>query len=138
MAKVSLPTRRRLFAAAGALGLGSGPVARMLWAQAQQAPASRITSAMVREAVQLAGLKYSDAEQQGMVASLNRILARAEELHQSPPDNDVPSPILFNPRVPGFPVVVPARVHRSGLRTRAPRRTSMSWSPARSRSTPPA
>lgn len=105
-------SRRRFFAALSALGFGAGPVTRMLWAQAQQAPASRVTPAMIREAVQLAGLKYTEAEQQGMVASLNRILMRAEELHVAPPGNDVPSPILFTPRVPGFPVNVPARVHR--------------------------
>ncbi len=104
--------RRQFFAALAAIGVGSEPFARALFAQAAQAPQSRVTAAMVREAVQLAGLKYSEAEQQGMVASLNRILTRAEELHQAPPDNDVPSPILFNPRVPGFPVVVPPRVHR--------------------------
>jgi len=107
-----IPNRRQFFAALAAIGIGSEPFARALFAQAAQAPQSRVTAAMVREAVQLAGLKYSEAEQQGMVASLNRILTRAEELHLAPPENDVPSPILFNPRVPGFPVVVPARVHR--------------------------
>jgi len=80
---------------------------------------------MVREAVQLAGLKYSEAEQQGMVASLNRILSRAEELHQAPPENDVPSPILFNPRVPGFPVVVPSRAHRPAVARRQARPASL-------------
>ena len=67
---------------------------------------------MVRAAVALAGLQYTDAEQLDMVASLNRILTRAQDLHTAPPDNDVPSPLLFNPRVPGFPVAVPTRVHR--------------------------
>jgi len=115
-----VPSRRSFFAMMTALGLGSEPLVRELYALASQAPQSRVTAAMVKEAVQLAGLKYSEAEQQGMVASLNRILTRAEELHLAPPDNDVPSPILFNPRVPGFPVVVPARVHRPAA---APRQT---------------
>ncbi len=106
------PARRQFFAALTALGLGSEALRHDLFAQASQAPQSRVTAAMVKEAVELAGLKYTEAEQQGMVASLNRILLRAEELHQAPPDNDAPSPILFNPRVPGFPVVVPTRVHR--------------------------
>jgi len=102
-------------AALTTLGLAAEPFAAALAAGAPtgtQAPQSRVTAEMVREAVRLAGLTYSEAEQQGMVASLNRILARAEDLHQAPPDNDVPSPILFNPRVPGVPVVVPSRMHR--------------------------
>ena len=115
------PGRRQFFAALTALGLGSEPFARALFAGGLQAPQPRVTPAMVREAVQLAGLKYTEAEQQGMVASLNRILTRAEELHQAPPDNDVPSPILFNPRVPGFPVVVPSRVHRPAAASRQSR-----------------
>lgn len=108
-------SRRQFVAALAAFGLGSEPLVRTVFAQGTQTQPSRVTAAMIREAVALAGLKYTDAEQQGMVASLNRILARAEELHQAPPDNDVPSPILFTPRVPGFPVVVPTRVHRPSV-----------------------
>ncbi len=112
------PDRRQFVAALATLGIGSEAFAQALLAQASQAPSSRVTPAMVREAVRLAGLTYSDAEQQGMVASLNRILSRAESLHQAPPDNDVPSPLLFNPRVPGFPVDLPARVHRPAVPSR--------------------
>src|SRR5215831_16080971 len=104
-------SRRRFFASVTALGL-SAPFARALWAQAQQAPASRVTPEMVRDAVRLAGLSYTDAEQALMVGSLNRILTRAEDLHRAPPDNAAATPILFNPRVPGVPIVVPQRVHR--------------------------
>jgi Asp-tRNA(Asn)/Glu-tRNA(Gln) amidotransferase A subunit family amidase len=117
------PSRRSFFAMMTALGLGSEPLVRELYALALQAPQgtpSRVTAEMVRNAVQLAGLKYTEAEQQGMVASLNRILTRAEELHVAPPDNDAPTPLLFDPRVPGFPVVVPSRVHRPAV---APRQT---------------
>jgi len=118
-------SRRRFFASLSALGLTSAPFARALWAQAQQAPASRITKAMVGEASQLAGLTFSDAEQQGMLASLNRILTRAEDLHKTPPENDAPSPMPFNPRVPGFPVMLPSRVHRPSTPGRQARPASL-------------
>lgn len=111
-------TRRRFFATLSGLGLTSVPFGRALWAQAQ---ASRVTDAMVREASQLAGLTFGDAERQGMMASLNRILTRADDLHKTPPANDAPSPILFNPRVPGRPVTVPARIHRLTAPPRRPR-----------------
>jgi len=117
--------RRQFVATLTALGLGAESFGRALSARAPQAPPSRVTAEMVRAAVLLAGLKYSETEQQGMVASLNRILLRAEELHQAPPDNDVPSPILFNPRVPGFPVVLPARVHRPSAPARQARPSSL-------------
>jgi Asp-tRNA(Asn)/Glu-tRNA(Gln) amidotransferase A subunit family amidase len=104
-------SRRRFFASLSALGF-TAPFARALWAQAQQAPASRVTPEMIREAVRLAGLNYTDAEQAAMAGSLNRILTRAEQLHATPPDNAALTPILFDPRVPGIPVDVQRRVHR--------------------------
>jgi Asp-tRNA(Asn)/Glu-tRNA(Gln) amidotransferase A subunit family amidase len=118
---MSAAGRRHFIATLTALGLGAEPFARALLAQGAQAPQSRITAAMVKEAVQLAGLKYTDAEQQAMLTSLNRILLRAEELHQAPPDNDAATPLLFDPRVPGFPVVVPSRVHRPAVAARQTR-----------------
>lgn len=118
-------SRRRFLAVASAVGITSVPFTRALWAQAQQASASRVTDAMVREASQLAGLTFGDAERQGMVASLNRILARADELHKAPPPNEAPSPILFNPRVPGRPVSVPKRLHRLSVTPRQTRPASI-------------
>jgi hypothetical protein len=105
-------SRRLFIAGLSAVGVSSLPFGRSLWAQVRQAPTSRVTLAMIRDASRLAGLTFSDTEQQGMMASLNRILARAEDLHRSPPANDAPSPILFTPRVPGIPVDVPPRTHR--------------------------
>lgn len=113
-------SRRRFVTSITALGL-SAPFAESLWAQAQQAPASRVTPEMIRAACQLAGLDYTDAQQALMARSLNTILARAEELHRTPPDNAAASPILFNPRVPGFPIEVPQRVHRPSTTPRQSR-----------------
>lgn len=114
-------SRRRFVAGLSTLGITSAPFGRALWAQAQRAPAANLTAAMVRDAAAVAGLTYSDAELQGMLGSLNRILARAANLHLTPPENDAPSPIPFNPRVPGIPVSVPARVHRPSTPARQTR-----------------
>jgi Asp-tRNA(Asn)/Glu-tRNA(Gln) amidotransferase A subunit family amidase len=105
-------SRRRFLTGLSAAGLTSVAFGRALWAQLQQAQSSRVTPAMVAEASRLAGLTFSETEQQGMLPSLNRILARAEDLHRTPPGNDAPSPIVFTPRVPGVPVELPVRVHR--------------------------
>ncbi len=104
--------RREFVAALGGLGITSVPLARALWSGTRQAQASRVTADMVRQAAALAGLTFTDGEVQGMLPALNRILGRAEELHRSPPPNETPSPVLFNPRVPGFPVRLPERVQR--------------------------
>ena len=114
-------SRRRFVASLSSLGLTSVPFARSLWAQTRQAPTGTVTIAMVREAASVAGLTYSDAELQGMLGSLNRILARAVDLHRTPPENDAPSPTPFNPRVPGIPVSVPARIHRPSTPNRQTR-----------------
>ena len=90
-------SRRGFVAGLSSLGLTSGPFAESLWAQAQQSPSATVTVAMVREAAAVAGLTYTDAELQGMLGSLNRILARATSLHQSPPENDAPSPVRRRP-----------------------------------------
>jgi Asp-tRNA(Asn)/Glu-tRNA(Gln) amidotransferase A subunit family amidase len=99
--------RRRFLGYFCSTGLASTLFPGLLWARMQERPASRVTLAMVREASRLAGLEFSEAEQQGMIDTLNRILTRADALHESPPGNSVPSPVHFDPRVPGVPVDVP-------------------------------
>lgn len=117
-------SRRRFVARLSVLGL-TAPFADAVWAQAQQAQASRVTAAMVKAAADVAGLSLSEAEQLGMLPSLNRILARAEDLHKAPPDNDAPSPMPFNPRVPGMPATVRARAHRLSTPPRMARPASL-------------
>ena len=103
----------------------TSPFAETVWAQAQQAPAGRVTISMVKAAADVAGLSFTDVEQQGMLASLNRILTRADELHKAPPENDAPSPMPFNPQVPGMPVSIPTRTHRLSTPARMARPASL-------------
>ena len=86
-----LEARRRFLAGVAACGL-TAPFGAAVWAAARQA-GGRVTPDMIQGAARLAGLTFTDAEQQGMTASLNRILTRADDLHRDPPGNDVPSPI---------------------------------------------
>jgi Asp-tRNA(Asn)/Glu-tRNA(Gln) amidotransferase A subunit family amidase len=79
---------------------------------------------MLRAAAQVAGLSFSDEEMERMLPALNRILARAEELHKAPPDNAAWSPTPFDPRVPGFPVTVPSRVQKLSVPARRPKPAS--------------
>lgn len=99
--------RRRFLSYFAGAGLTSTLLPGLLWARIQERPGSRVTLEMVRQASRLAGLDFSEAEQQGMIDTLNRILTRADELHTSTPSNSAASPIHFDPRVPGFPVSIP-------------------------------
>jgi Asp-tRNA(Asn)/Glu-tRNA(Gln) amidotransferase A subunit family amidase len=84
----------------------------VLWAGAQQAPAGRVTEAMIREAAALAGLRFDDAQIKGMIGTLNRITSRIDELHANAPGNEAPTPLQFSPRVAGFPITPPSSVFR--------------------------
>jgi Asp-tRNA(Asn)/Glu-tRNA(Gln) amidotransferase A subunit family amidase len=83
-----------------------------LWAQAQQAPAGRVTEAMIRETAALAGVSLGDIDVKTLINTVNRIATRIDQLHASTPGNEAPSPLQFSPRVAGFPITPPSSVFR--------------------------
>jgi Asp-tRNA(Asn)/Glu-tRNA(Gln) amidotransferase A subunit family amidase len=114
--------RRRAFLACFAgTGLATTLMPGVLWARLQDGAVQRITPDMVREAARVAGLELTDAEQQGMLEPLNRILSVAGDLHREPPVNSAPSPIHFDPRVPGEPLVPPPARFRTSRPSRVSR-----------------
>jgi Asp-tRNA(Asn)/Glu-tRNA(Gln) amidotransferase A subunit family amidase len=115
-------SRRRFLACCSTLGLTSTLFPGVLWARVQQAAAGRVTLEMVREASRLAGLELTEAEQRGMIEAFNRIDPHTERLHADPPGNDVPSPVHFDPRVPGVPITAPAAGGVTVARPRGVRR----------------
>ncbi len=107
-----MDTRRRFLVGCASLGLSTTLLPGVLWAKLQQAGDDRVTAAMLRDAAAIAGLSFTDEEAAGMTATLNRVLARVDELHRAPAENDAPSPLHFDPRVPGHPVALPRREYR--------------------------
>lgn len=105
-------SRRQFLAACSGLGLGGTLFPGALWSSLQASGQERVTLAMVREASALAGLSLSEEEQRGMIGTLNRIRRTVHELHESPADNSAPSPLHFDPRVPGHPIDVKDRPFR--------------------------
>ncbi len=115
MATSPLPrpdARRRFLKSCSAAGLGTGLFPGVLWARMQQAPTGRVTEAMIREAAALAGVPLDDAAVRGMLNTMRGIVTRVDDLHAHAPANDAPSPVLFSPRVAGFPIVTPSSVFR--------------------------
>jgi Asp-tRNA(Asn)/Glu-tRNA(Gln) amidotransferase A subunit family amidase len=97
-------TRRRFITHFAGLGLGATLAPGILWARMQDAGGKRITLAMVTDAMQLAGLEFSETELKAMVDAANQNLTRYEEQRAIHIPNDVSPPFHFSALVPGIEV----------------------------------
>jgi Asp-tRNA(Asn)/Glu-tRNA(Gln) amidotransferase A subunit family amidase len=96
--------RRRFLSYFSGLGLGATLLPGVLWAQVQQEEETRVTPAMLKDALALAGLSFSEEDQKAMLQGVNRNLGNYEELRKMHIPNDVSPPFYFNPIVPGMKV----------------------------------
>ena len=67
-------TRRRFMTYFAGIGLGSTLAPGVVWARMQDAGEKKITLAMVKDAMKLSGLEFTDAELKSMVDSANQNL----------------------------------------------------------------
>ncbi len=104
MKKNTDETRRRFMAHFATLGLSTTLVPGVLWARMQDAGAQEITLAMVTDSLKLAGLEFSDADRESMVAGANRSLTSYADLRKMTIPNDVSPPSHFSALVPGMKV----------------------------------
>jgi len=96
--------RRDFLAFFSGLGLASTLFPGALWAKMQ--PEGTATLEGIREAAKLAGLEFSESEEQAMLEGVNKNLARYREIRGNSLPNEVPLPLYFDPRVPeGSPVL---------------------------------
>src|SRR3990172_2847625 len=93
------PRRRDFLAYFSGLGLASTLFPGALWAKMQ--PEGTATREGIREAAKLAGLDFTESEEQAMLEGVNKNLVRYGEIRGSSLPNDVPLPLYFDPRVPG-------------------------------------
>jgi Asp-tRNA(Asn)/Glu-tRNA(Gln) amidotransferase A subunit family amidase len=100
--KNSNETRRRFMAHFASIGLGSSLLPGVLWAQVQQNGAEKISPEMMKVALQLSGLEFSDEEENRMLNNVNQSLGRWEALHKFHIPNNVAPPFYFNPLLPGM------------------------------------
>jgi Asp-tRNA(Asn)/Glu-tRNA(Gln) amidotransferase A subunit family amidase len=101
-------SRRRFLAYFSSAGLTSTLLPGVLWEklQAQSAAgpvraAGKLTAAMVRDALSVAGVEFSDDETQAIVAGANQSLERYVERRSFAIDPTVPPSVYFSPLVPG-------------------------------------
>ena len=70
----------------------------------QQSGEPRITAEMLKTALAVSGLEFTDADRTAMVQTVNRNLANYEELHKFKIPNNVSPPYHFSALVPGMKV----------------------------------
>ena len=73
----------------------------MLWARVQEVKAERITDAMLKDALAVAGLDFTDEQRQQMLTGVNQNLTRYADLRQIAIDPNISPPLYYSPLVPG-------------------------------------
>src|SRR3954469_1265740 len=94
-------SRRRFLAYFASAGLSSTLLPGVLWARVQEEKADRITSAMLKDALAIAGLEFTDEQRQQILSGVNQNLTRYAELRTIPIDPNIAPPLYFSPLVPG-------------------------------------
>src|SRR5438093_12970663 len=94
-------TRRRLVTYFSSVGLSSTLLPGILWARVQDEKAERITAAMLKDALAVAGLDFTDEQRQQILAGVNQNLTRYAELRQIRIDPNIAPPLYYSPLVPG-------------------------------------
>jgi Asp-tRNA(Asn)/Glu-tRNA(Gln) amidotransferase A subunit family amidase len=84
--------------------MSSSVLAGFLTNLPQESQSGRITIEMLRHAISVAGLTFSDAELAAMLESVNETVTRYQTLHGLELDNSVAPPLHFNPVLPGMPI----------------------------------
>src|SRR6266545_1227532 len=84
------PSRRELFAAATALGIGSTTFRRAVAAEALAEPVGPVTAEMVKNAEWIAGIELTDAQRKQVAGAMTRALADFAAMHKIDVPNSVP------------------------------------------------
>src|SRR5262245_52274811 len=95
-------TRRRFMAHFASIGLGATMLPEILWARAQESATPKITLEMVKDALALTGLPYSETDATNLVNTANNNLASYERVRNFHIPLDVSPPYHFSSLVPGI------------------------------------
>lgn len=87
--------RRAFLAQCSALGVGTTLFPGLLWAKV--AAGAEITASTIAAAEEIAGVSFTDAEREQMLAGVKRQAAQIQALHAVPLENSVAPALVFNP-----------------------------------------
>src|SRR5580658_6669877 len=88
--------RRRFLGCFAGIGLGGTLLPGVLWAQMQRDGAQKISPEMLKDALAVSGLSYSEDDQKAMLQSVNANLNRYDALRELHIPNDVAPPFYFS------------------------------------------
>ncbi len=127
------PNQRRQFIQYFAsMGLSSSLLPGVLWAKLQEQKAQKITREMLRDAEEISGLHFTDAQREMMLEGVNQNREIYKELRQVHLDVGVPPAFRFSPILPGMrfdTVSRPFRMSAIGTLTRPSDLESLSFWP---------
>ena len=93
-------TRRQFISYFSAAGLATTLLPGVLWAKLQQEGAARVTSGMLKDALAIAGLEFTDEQREQMLNGVNKNLERYAELRRIHLYPNLAPPLYFSPIVP--------------------------------------
>src|SRR4029077_10213588 len=93
--------RRGFITYFASVGLSSTLLPGVLWARVQEEKVARVTSAMLKDALAIAGLDFTDEQREQMLNGVNQNLTRYAELRQIHLDPNLAPPLYYSPLVPG-------------------------------------
>ena len=96
--------RRRLLAHFAAVGVGAGPLSRVLSENIQQSDAQAVTKDMLRGALVIAGLDFNDQDQEEILEDINRYLQQFKDTRDTHISTDISPPFYFSAIVPGMAI----------------------------------
>lgn len=96
--------RRRFLGYFSSIGLGSTLLPGVLWGQIQQSGSAEITAEMLKSALALAGLSFTEEQQKTMLQAANQNLTRARALRNLQIPSNVSPPYHFSSLTPGMKV----------------------------------
>ena len=76
MPEATAATRRQFITYFSSVGLASTLLPGVLWAKLQDEQTTRVTSAMLKDALAVAGLEFSDEQREQMLTGVNQNLER--------------------------------------------------------------
>ena len=97
----SATTRRRFITYFSSVGLSSTLLPGVLWASVQEEKAERVTAAMLKDALTVAGLDFTEEQRQQILNGVNQNLTRYADLRQLHIDPNIALPLYYSPLVPG-------------------------------------
>ncbi len=95
-------SRRQFIEYFAGIGLSSTLLPGVLWADMQQLKTQKITKEMLKNAEEIAGLNFTEAQREMMLAGVNQNLHMYDELRQVHLDVSVEPAVRFSPILPGM------------------------------------